>query len=156
MPDVMSTHSSGHYVIYVDESGDLGFGCNGSRYLVIGALCIPKADDVLLKRFVRGVKKSLGLNGWQELKSIHSSARDRRRFCEGLARLPCQIRYIVINKRRVDKRLRKDTNILYNYAAQLLLSDSLAGLAKAELFLDSRTVRVGSGNSFPGVGHYPL
>jgi hypothetical protein len=62
-------------IIYLDESGDLGWNFaapyldgGSSRFLTIGALCVPPEKKHLPKRVVRNLYKNFGWNprtSWQ-------------------------------------------------------------------------------------------
>ncbi len=112
-------------------------------------LCADSGREVLLKRYVRRFRVGMRLPANVELKANAMQARYRSDFCRGLADLPCSAHYIVVNKDRVRHELRRDTNILYNYACGLILTPLTQMLKHATLHLDCRTIKVASGNSLP-------
>jgi hypothetical protein len=143
----VTTFRQDDYDIYMDESGDLGFGNGSSRCFVITALMVQAPNSVRLKRFVRRFKAKNGLSTQVELKASRMQCTLRNEFCRGLACLPCTVHYIVINKQNVKPELRRDTNILYNYVAGLLLVPMMSPVLYATVNLDRRTIKVTSGNS---------
>lgn len=135
------------FVIYIDESGDLGFAPGSSRFFVIVCLVSRCTENYLIKRCVRKFKKKRNLSADVELKASNTRLAHRNEFCRSLSRLPCSVHYIVVDKSNVEPKLRQDTNILYNYMAGLLLAPVMAEMDNAVINLDSRTVKVASGNS---------
>lgn len=139
--------SNDERIIYIDESGDLGFGPGGSRHFVIAAVSVEPSSSHLLKRYVRSFKRSISISAAVELKASGTQHRFRSEFYRGLVRVPCAIHYIVVDKRNVRTELRQDTNILYNYATGLLLAPLMQSLQRAVVNVDCRTIKVASGNS---------
>lgn len=133
-------------MIYIDESGDLGFGPGGSRFFVIAFLAVEPPNAALIKRCVRKFKVSRNLAASVELKASGMQLVHRNEFCRRLAQLPCSLHYIVVDKSNVRPELRRDTNILYNYAAGLVLAPVMSRMRSAVVNLDSRTIKVASGN----------
>lgn len=106
-------------ILYLDESGDLGFGPGGTTHFIIGFLALT--DDLQLRRRIRKVKRRAGLSGEMELKAFHSDDALRRRVLKAVAASGAEIHTVSIYKARVFDHLRTDTNVLYNYAAKWLL-----------------------------------
>lgn len=90
---------------------------------------------------------SIRLPAKVELKASNTQPSLRDKFCSRLSKVPCSLHYIVIDKQRVKPELRRDTNILYNYAVGLLLVPMMRRLRQVTVNLDSRTIKVASGNS---------
>ena len=100
-------------VIYLDESGDLGFSGGGSDHFIITFLCTD--DTIGLKRAVRVTKKRYKLPKKYELKGSGSPARIKKHLLKELSKLDIEVHSIVMKKSNVIPRLRRDKNILYNY-----------------------------------------
>src|SRR6266851_3280694 len=73
--------------IYLDESGDLGFefampyrAGGSSRFLTIGALCVPPAKKHLPKRVVKELYEKFGWNTANEKKWADMSRSARTEF----------------------------------------------------------------------------
>ena len=143
---MLSNHSD-DCILYLDESGDLGFGEGASDHFVIAAVCVDRGKQDHLKRLIRRFKASRSIPHSVELKASTSRAADRDILCRKLAELTCSVHYIVVNKSKVKTELRRDTNILYNYVTGLMLAPMLRLLRQARVEMDRRTIKVASGNS---------
>lgn len=145
-------------LIYVDESGDLGwsfdnpYGRGGSsRYLTIAAMVVPEAMDHLPTRKVKQLYTSSHWNYAQEKKWVDMPEAARSTFVRNATTL-CKahpiILYmaIVVYKQHVAAHLRADSNKLYNYMLKLLLLDEMKKHARVTLIPDPRSIRVESGN----------
>jgi tRNA A37 threonylcarbamoyltransferase TsaD len=143
---VINDHSN-NFAIYIDESGDLGFAPGSSKFFVIVCLVTQCTKSALIKRCVRKFKKNKKLSANVELKASNTKLAYRNEFCRSLSQLPCSVHYIVVDKSNVRPELRRDTNILYNYMAGLLMAPVMAKMDNALVHLDSRTIKVASGNS---------
>ena len=132
--------------IYLDESGDLGWSEGSSQYLVIATVCTR--DRRLLRKLVRGVKRRHRIPLDVELKGFESSSEVRADLLQAIAqRGACYCRAIVVYKPRVVARLQA-TNLLYNYAAGILLADHIKGLDRVRLVADPREVKVNAPYTF--------
>ena len=145
-------------LIYVDESGDLGwsfehpYGHGGSsRYLTIAALLVPDELDHLPKRKVKDLYKYGKWDTKREKKWVEMSADARLSFAKAAVSLRekhVEIAYkaIVVNKRNVNANFRRDSNKLYNYMIRLLLLDEMAKHPFVTLVPDPRSIKVQNGN----------
>jgi hypothetical protein len=106
-------------ILYLDESGDLGFGQGSTMYFIMGFLAVE--DEQELSREIRKVKKRTGLSGQVELKAYHSDDPMRFKVLEVIADCEVEIHTISVYKPRVYDHLRTNTNVLYNYTAKWLL-----------------------------------
>lgn len=109
-------------MIYLDESGELGFGPKASKYFVMAAL-IPR-DPVKIKTCIKRVRQQKLPKKYKqipELKSNNSSQTIKRRVLECLARTDSDIVYAVLRKEQVFDYLKEDKAVLYNYISGLLL-----------------------------------
>ena len=139
-------------VIYVDESGDLGFGKSGSSdYLVIAY--VATEDTTKLKKIVRKGKKKAGLNKGEEISGGVVTRDFRERFLTRLVSIEdLEIGAVVINKGGVYENLRpKDKqNILYAYAAGLILLPYLVRYDGCHINIDERSIKNRYGNMIDG------
>lgn len=130
--------------IFLDESGDLGFGERSSRWFV---LTIAMTGDYrriekCVKRVHRGLKKKFRKVG--ELHAYHCSPITRKRVLHLLAEADdLKIFCIVLNKEKVYVDLQNQKNFLYNYTANILLDRMHAkgimkGKEKALIVIDQR------------------
>lgn len=146
-------------VIYLDESGDLGWKFDApynqggsSRFLTIAALLVPNEKKHLPKRVVRGLYTQYKWNTSTEKKWADMSPAGRVRFSEESAKLAKahpDIQYITITVRKenVLEHIRRDPNKLYNYMIKLALIEEMAKYPLVTLVPDPRTIKVESGNS---------
>lgn len=132
-------------ILYLDESGDLGFSEGSSSHFVIGFLATDSEVD--LKRRVKRIKQRFGLPRHVEAKAADSDADFRRAMLQAVRASAVEIHVITVYKGQVHKRLRENTNILYNYAAGLLLLPFLKAQAldAVTLVVDQRIIRVPGG-----------
>lgn len=133
-------------VIYVDESGDLGFGKTGaSRYFLIGAMVANKAKD--FSRPVKQAREKIVRAGFphdKELKWAHTLPEERKIVLEHLARRPLKFHPIAIDKSQVDPIFNtpKMREILYTLCAVDLLVPLLHGVEEAYICADIRQQKI--------------
>lgn len=109
-------------MIYLDESGDLGFGLRASKYFVLAAVITrdPSRVDKCIKR-VRNQKLPKKYKQIPELKFHNSSRTIKDRVLNCIAKTDNDIAYAVLRKNRVSKQIRNKQSILYNYIVGSLL-----------------------------------
>ena len=146
-------------LIYVDESGDLGwsfespYGRGGSsRYLTIAAMILPEMLDHLPERKVRQLYRQGNWDSKREKKWVEMPTHARMSFAHSalmLQKTYNQITYcaIVVDKRNVNENFRRDSNKLYNYMLKLLLLDEMTRHSQVTLIPDPRLVKVENGKS---------
>jgi hypothetical protein len=146
-------------MIYLDESGDLGWKFDApyrsggsSRYLTIGAVCVPPEKKHLPKRVVKKLYNRFGWSNKEEIKWSDMTPEARKEFSQN-ARSMCDkhpdifLHGIVVQKVNVMEHIRKDSNKLYNYMIRLSLLDRMAGHDVVTMVPDPRSIKVTSGNS---------
>jgi len=127
-------------MIYLDESGDLGFGSRASRYFVLAAIITREPEQV--QRCIKKVRKQKLPKKYKkipELKFHNSSQTIRGRVLDCVARTDTDIAYAVLRKHQVYERLKSKPSILYNYIsgsliAKIITAYKLEGLVK--VFVD--------------------
>lgn len=147
-------------LIYLDESGDLGWRFDkpyrqggSSRHLTIAALIIDPALKEHPKRLIRKLYKQFKWSTQKEKKWSDLNIEQRNAFAEKAAeltqRFPGQIAYrsITVKKEKVLEHIRSDPNKLYNYMIKCSLTDEMARHESVNLIPDPRTIKVESGNS---------
>ncbi len=94
-------------MIYLDESGDLGFGPRASKYFILAAIITRDPGQVrrCIKR-VRQQKLSKKYKTIPELKFHNSSQAIRTRILDCTARTDTDVAYAVLRKHQVYDRLR--------------------------------------------------
>lgn len=146
-------------LIYVDESGDLGwsfdrpYGEGGSsRYLAIAAMLLPEELDHHPQRKIKDLYRYGKWDVKREKKWVEMPADARLTFARNAVKLRekhADITYkaIVVNKPNVNGNFRRDSNKLYNYMLRLLLLDDMAKQERVTLIPDPRSIKVQNGNS---------
>lgn len=136
--------------IYLDESGDLGFGKGGSNYFTIAFLATE--EPIKVKRAVKKIKQKHKIPRSVELKANTTKRRIRKELLNKLSKLQIEIQSITVKKKNVDLKLQQDTNILYNYMVGLSLAERVVRggppNAKVIIIVDKRTVSVAYGFKF--------
>jgi len=119
-------------IVFLDESGDLGFDLTKtatSRFFVVAALACQdsKPIDRVVKKIFTGFTKT-------QIKSrhgmLHASKEDRKtneRLLRGLAILDISVIVIHLDKTRIYTPIENEKHLLYNNIVNILL-DRLVGL----------------------------
>jgi hypothetical protein len=139
-------HGASHPILYLDESGDLGFNFSvpgASRHLTIAFIATTNSTE--LKRVVRDIKRNQGIGGSTELKGYNTRFEIREELARRLARLPVEIHAVTVYKPNVETRLREDTNIFYNYVAGLVLVPYICKQSRITTCYDARKIKVKTG-----------
>jgi len=132
-----------HTHLYLDESGNLGFGKSSGQYFVITLLATK--ENKRLKNYVRRKKKEYRIPKGQELKGLYCDEAMRYDFLKGLAGVDLEIHSIVLDKFKIKPHLRRE-HFLYNHATGLLLIPLLQALTgRVTLILDRRTTHIKAG-----------
>jgi hypothetical protein len=146
-------------IVYIDESGDLGwkfdapyrFG-GSSRYLTIAFLLIPNAISHLPKRIVRELYRKFKIPANIELKGAGLSHIQLDFFVDKAIDLimhhpEIRILTITVQKENVAEHIRNDPNKIYNYMIRLALLDQIITESEVTLIPDPRSIKVKSGDS---------
>lgn len=112
-------------VIILDESGDLGFSpLRSSRHFVVAATIVHEPND--FDRLAKSARNKLGkqkIGG--ELKFNKSTDPIKRHILRGIANIDCQIVWISIEKDMIPMRMRKDKDLLYQMACEVVLREAV-------------------------------
>ena len=147
-------------IIYLDESGDLGwtftapyrFG-GSSRHITIASLAVAPDKKHLPKRLIKKLYRKFNWPIGVEKKWSDMTIDERIWFAKSARELrlkyPQHIRYIsiTVRKENVQQHIRTDANKLYNYMIGLSLLNEMARHATVLFVPDPRSVKVESGNS---------
>jgi len=156
-PDM--TPISNSSIIYLDESGDLGWKFTApyrkggsSRYLTIAAICVPPSKVYLLDRILRDMYQKYKWKAGKERKFVQLSPNQRAEFATNAKALcdsnpDIHIHAIVVKKQNVQQHIRADGNKLYNYMIKLSLIKKMAKHDVVTMVPDPRSLKVESGNS---------
>jgi len=136
--------------IYLDESGDLGFEQGSTRYFTIAFVIVE--DPIPFRRCVKQVKikhhipKDVELKGYTARNVIKRDLLTRFLKIRG-----AEVHAITVMKKNVELKLRRDTNILYNYMVGLSLGERIlqepAG-TRVVVVVDKRITSITSGFNF--------
>ena len=135
-----------------DESGNLGAS---GRYFVIS--CIDTMNAKSLHNIMKRKLKQAG-NMFPALAAMHSQeikAKDaypcvKYHILESIISKDISISYIVVDLQHIEKRLLKDKNILYNFAAKILISKLITKSDEGKtvnILFDNKTTKIASTNS---------
>ncbi len=135
--------------IYLDESGDLGFGQGGTKYFTIAFVAME--NPVPFRRCVKKVKVKYHIPREVELKGYTTRELIKKDLLNRFAELDIEAHAITVRKKNVEPKLRKDTNILYNYMVGLSLVERIleeAANARVLVNIDRRIISITSGFKF--------
>lgn len=151
------------YIVYLDESGDMGWVFNkplgkggSSRYFGIGALIVHKEDHFkvisLLHEFYHGIglKKPYP----KEVKACSLDAKTRSIFISSVLKKAPQFKHFHFCFAYFDKttlrsqKLKDDTNIIYNYISKHCFLLKIKDSEKALLIADERTTKITTKHGF--------
>ncbi len=147
-------------IIYLDESGDLGWKFSApyrqggsSRYLTIASLAVSQTKKHLTKRLIKRLYTKFHWSPNTEKKWSEMTLEERIFFAkmanELLLKHPEDIRYlsITVKKNNVQPHIRTDANKLYNYMIGLSLLNEMSKHQNVTFVPDPRSIKVESGNS---------
>jgi len=143
--------------VYLDESGDLGFRQGGTRYFTIAFTIME--NPVPFRRCVKRVKIKHQIPHDVELKGNTTRALIKRDLLSRFATLDIEVHAITVKKANVEPKLRRDTNILYNYMVGLSLVERILDEpkdAKVVINVDRRIIAITSGFNFDGYLRYKI
>jgi len=135
--------------VYLDESGDLGFGQGGTKYFTI-AFVIMK-NPLHFKRCVKRVKVKYDIPRDVELKGYTTRESIKTDLLNRFAKLDIEVHSITVRKKNVNPRLQRDTNIFYNYMVGLSLVERILQEppnSEVIINIDKRIISITSGAKF--------
>ena len=141
-------------IIYLDESGDMGFETTSpTKYLVISYIGMKDAKK--LKRKVLRFKHKLWKGGWDksiEPKWSNSKKETRLDFLSQINNCNFEVHAIILNKSSIPPKFRTPMmkNYYYNFCAGKILIPRIALEKKVDITLDKRTTKVFGLNEFNG------
>jgi len=149
------------YIIYFDESGDLGWRLDkpyrkegSSRYFTIAYLLIPVQKIKLISRFNKRFHKARGGKSKEikgaKIKSSRAKTLCRRIVNEILNKNPdISIGAVTVDKRSCPSPVvnTKNDNVLYDFMVKRGIADKIISLSKVTIVPDKRSVPTGSMNS---------
>jgi len=147
-------------LIYLDESGDLGWKFDlpyrkggSSRHLTIASLIVDPTIKDHPKRLIKALYTKFKWPTNTEKKWADMNIDERIFFAEKAKQLiekkPNKLRYtsITVKKENVQIHIRKDANKLYNYMISVSLLNEMSKHERITFIPDPRSIKVESGNS---------
>jgi len=135
--------------IFLDESGDLGFGQGSSRYFTISFIVMK--NSVHFIRYVKEIKIKYNIPRNVELKGNTTRHEIKEDLLAKLQKLDIEIHAITVKKKSVEPKLRRDPNILYNYMVGLILVERILAEPPGVgicVNVDRRVISITSGFKF--------
>jgi len=135
--------------IYLDESGDLGFEQRSTRYFTIAFVIVE--DPIPFRRCVKAVKIKYHIPRDVELKGSTTRKVIKEDLLNKFLQLDMEVYAITVKKENVELKLRRDTNILYNYMVGLSLVDRILQEpldTRVAITVDRRITSITSGFKF--------
>jgi len=119
---------SSSFVVYIDESGDEGFvfnddGSGSSRWLVLSAAVIHKANDLQMVSCLKEVRTLLGRAPKTPLHFVDLKHEQRVPYIRRVGGLPIRTVNVAIYKPLIRKpeKFQNTKYLLYRYATRMLL-----------------------------------
>jgi hypothetical protein len=147
-------------VIYVDESGDLGWtftapyrAGGSSRHLTLAAVLISSEKKHYVKRQIKLLQQKFKILKTDEIKWALLSHDDKITVAHEFLALKNKLgddmllMSMTVKKEKVLPHIRKDPNKLYNFMMKCLLCEEMSKRAVVTLIPDPRSIKVESGNS---------
>jgi hypothetical protein len=108
--------------VYIDESGDLGFGQNASDFFVLAAIITKdsSAIDKCIKR-IRMNRLSKKYKQTSELKFNNSNDAIKRRILECIAKTDSNLAYIILHKRKSSLTINDSAQHIHDHMFKKLL-----------------------------------
>lgn len=108
--------------IFLDESGDLGFGKRSSKWFLFTLVMVD--DPRILERVIKKVRKNLAKKYKRKMSELHAYHCDditRSRVLSRLAEEDIVVVTTILNKSKVYVDLQNQKNYLYNFTANIIL-----------------------------------
>ena len=143
--------------VYLDESGDLGFGQRSTKYLTI-AFAIMQ-NSISFERCVKKTKIKYDIPRDVELKGHTTRNTIKKDLLNRFAELDIEVHAITVRKKNVEHKLQRDANILYNYMVGLSLVERILeepANASVLVNVDRRIISITSGFKFDEYLRYKI
>ena len=124
----MAIKTESSFVVYIDESGDEGFvfnndGSGSSRWLVLSAAVIRKANDLQMVSCLKEVREVLGKAPKTPLHFVDLKHEQRVPYIRRVGGLPIRTVNVAIYKPLIQEpeKFQNTKYLLYRYATRMLL-----------------------------------
>ena len=135
--------------VYLDESGDLGYSQGSTEYFTIAFALVKNPTP--FRRCVKKVKIKYHIPRHMELKGTTTREVIKKDLLSRFSELDIEIYAITVKKENVEPKLRRNTNILYNYMVGLSLVERILeepADARVVIDVDRRIISITSGFNF--------
>jgi hypothetical protein len=108
--------------IFLDESGDLGFGKGSSKWFLFTLVVVD--NPRILERVIKKVRRQLSKKYKRQYAELHAYNCDnvtRIRILKALSELDISVVTTILNKNKVYVDLKNQKHLLYNYSANIIL-----------------------------------
>lgn len=125
--------------IFLDESGELGFDKNSSKFFVITLLSCNEDALIRIRRIIKKVrmkKLKKKIKSIPELKGHNSSDFIREYVLKKAYEENIEIFSIILDKSKVYDYLKTKKSILYNYTANLIINECSLNDSNIKLVVD--------------------
>jgi hypothetical protein len=125
--------------IFLDESGELGFGGKSSNYFIITLMSCDEGELPAIRRIMKRVREKLikkKLKRLPELKGNNSSSKVRKEVLERFTKIKAEIFTIILKKSKIYEYLKDKKDKLYNYLSNLILNECSFDTAEVFLIVD--------------------
>jgi hypothetical protein len=125
--------------IFLDESGELGFGECSSKYFIITLLACDESEIYALRRIIKKAREKIikrKLKRYPELKGNNSSDKLRMEILQRFMKTNSEIFAIILDKSKVYEYLKDKKNKLYNYISNLILNECSFDMSSVSLIVD--------------------
>ena len=112
--------------VFLDESGELGFGEKSSKYFIISLLSCDESELYSLRRIIKKVRQKIvkkKIKKYPELKGNNSTDKVRLDVLNRFMQTKSEIFVIILEKSKVYEYLKGKKNKLYNYISNLILNE---------------------------------
>lgn len=112
--------------IFLDESGELGFGEKSTKYFIISLLSCDESELYSLRRIIKKVRQKIvkkKIKKYPELKGNNSTDKVRLDVLSRFMQTKSEIFVIILEKSKVYEYLKDKKSKLYNYISNLILNE---------------------------------
>ncbi|MFQ5531512.1 MAG: DUF3800 domain-containing protein [Candidatus Nanoarchaeia archaeon] len=124
--------------IFLDESGELGFGSSSTKFFTITLLICGLREEQKLRRVIKKIRRrklKKKLKKSPEIKWNNSNDQIKKKVFQIISKIDFEIFTIILNKSRVYDYLKGKKHKLYNYLCNLIINEcSIDG--KSDLIVD--------------------
>lgn len=126
--------------MYIDESGELGFSKNSSRYFILTILLCGLNENQSVGRIFKKIRKNYfnkkSMKELVEIKAGNTQPRIRKKILEKISSHNVEVFSIIVDKYNVYSYLRNEKHKLYNYITSLILGECSLNCYKLNIVID--------------------